>query len=179
MGAASLFFHSVPSLTLLEAQDYTFFDLGGRKASVLRLMGLDVGEVRIGVALSDETGVIARGLTTLQRVSWQKDLATLVDTIAQHEVDEIIVGNPINLDGTSGHRSKRIEDFVRRLRELTSTPITLWDERFSSSSAEQVLIEGGMQRGKRRQVIDKLAAVIILQNYLDYQNARRARPGAP
>jgi putative holliday junction resolvase len=142
-------------------------------------MGLDVGEVRIGVAVSDETGLIARGLTTLQRVSWQKDLAALAQTAAEHEVSEIVVGNPINLDGTSGHRSERIEDFVRRLREVTATTITLWDERFSSFSAEQVLIEGGMQRGKRKQVIDKLAAVIILQNYLDYQNASRARLEAP
>jgi putative Holliday junction resolvase len=142
-------------------------------------MGLDVGEVRIGVAVSDETGLIARGLTTLQRVSWQKDLAALAQTAAEHEVSEIVVGNPINLDGTRGHRSERIEDFVRRLREVTATTITLWDERFSSFSAEQVLIEGGMQRGKRKQVIDKLAAVIILQNYLDYQNASRARLEAP
>jgi putative Holliday junction resolvase len=142
-------------------------------------MGLDVGEVRIGVALSDETGLIAGGLATLQRVSWQKDLAALAEAVNQHEVNEIVVGNPINMDGTSGHRSERIEDFVRRLREVTPTTITLWDERFSSVSAEQVLIEGGMQRGKRRQVIDKLAAVIILQNYLDYQNASRARLEAP
>jgi len=142
-------------------------------------MGLDVGEVRIGVAVSDETGLIARALTTLQRVSWHKDLAVLAQTAAEHEVSQIVVGNPINLDGTRGHRSERIEDFVLRLREVTATTITLWDERFSSLSAEQVLIEGGMQRGKRRQVIDKLAAVIILQNYLDYQNASRARLEVP
>jgi len=142
-------------------------------------MGLDVGEVRIGVAVSDETGLIARGLSTLQRLSWKKDLAALAQTAAQHEVSEIVVGNPINMDGTSGQQSERIQDFVRRLGEVTPAPITVWDERLSSFTAEQVLIEGGMHRDKRRQVIDKLAAVIILQNYLDYQNACRARLEAP
>lgn len=168
------------SLTLFQLQDYTFlFDSVGREASILRLMGLDVGEVRIGVALSDETALIARGLITLQRVSWQKDLAALVQAVAEHEVSEIVVGNPINLDGSSGPRSDKVQDFVRRLSEVTTAAITLWDERFSSFTAEQVLIEGGMQRGKRKQVIDKLAAVIILQNYLDYQNTSRARLEAP
>src|SRR5580765_4273495 len=77
------------SLTLFQRQDYTFlFDSAGREASILRLMGLDVGEVRIGVALSDETGLIARGLITLQRVSWQKDLAALAQTATEHEVGE-------------------------------------------------------------------------------------------
>ena len=83
------------------------------------------------------------------------------------------------MDGTSGQQSDRIQDFVRRLGEVTPAAITVWDERLSSFTAEQVLIEGGMQREKRKQVIDKLAAVIILQNYLDYQNARRARLEAP
>jgi putative holliday junction resolvase len=136
-------------------------------------MGLDVGEVRIGVALSDETGLIARGLKTLQRESWHKDLQALAETVTECGVGEIVVGNPINMDGTVGPQSERIRDFVHRLGEVTTVPIRLWDERSSSSSAERVLIEGGMQRSKRKQLIDKLAAVIILQNYLDYQNAGR------
>ncbi len=136
-------------------------------------MGLDVGEVRIGVALSDETGLIAQGLKTLQRESWHKDLTALAEMAAEYEVEKIVVGNPINMDGIAGPQSDKVQDFVRRLGEVTAVPIALWDERLSSSSAERVLIEGGMQRSKRKQVIDRLAAVIILQNYLDHQNFGR------
>jgi putative Holliday junction resolvase len=136
-------------------------------------MGLDVGEVRIGIAVSDETGLIAQAVTTLRRVNWSKDLEALLQAIEKYQVKRIVVGNPINMDGTSGQQAALIQDFVRRLQEVTTLDITLWDERLSSLSAEKVLIEGGMQRGKRKQIIDRLAAAIILQNYLDYQNASR------
>ena len=142
-------------------------------------MGLDVGDVRIGVALSDETGVIAQGLRTIQRQSWQKDLAALAEAVTAYDVSKIVIGNPINMDGTGGPRSDKIGEFARRLAEATTVPIALWDERLSSVSAEQVLIQGGMQRGKRKQLIDKLAAVIILQNYLDSQNVAQAKLEAP
>jgi len=142
-------------------------------------MGLDVGDMRIGVALSDETGVIAQGLKTMQRQSWQKDLAALAEAVTAYEVSKIVIGNPINMDGTAGPQSDKISEFGRRLAEVTTVPIAFWDERLSSVSAEQVLIQGGMQRGKRKQLIDKLAAVIILQNYLDFQNAAQAKLEAP
>lgn len=142
-------------------------------------MGLDVGEVRIGVAVSDETGLIAQGVSTLHRVGWKKDLPALLETIKEYQVSKIVVGNPINMDGTAGRQTSLIQDFVRRLKEVTAVEVTLWDERLSSSAAEQVLIEGGMQRAKRKQVIDKLAAVIILQHYLDHQNASQARLETP
>jgi putative Holliday junction resolvase len=77
----------------------------------------------------------------------------------------------LNMDGHSGPQAELIQDFVRRLREVSPVEVALWDERLSSSSAEKILIEGGMQRGKRKQLIDKLAAVIILQNFLDHRNA--------
>ena len=145
----------------------------------MRLMGLDVGEVRIGVAVSDETELIAQGVSTLHRVGWKKDLPALLRTIEAYQISKIVVGYPINMDGTAGRQADLIEDFVRRLKEVTTVEVTLWDERLSSFAAEKVLIEGGMQRGKRKQVIDKLAAVIILQNYLDYLNTSRARLKAP
>jgi putative holliday junction resolvase len=147
-----------------------------REATVVRFMGLDVGEVRIGVALSDETGLIARGLTTLQRVSWKQDLETLMALIDENQVGHIVVGHPLNLDGSQGPQADKIADFVGRLREATAIEISLWDERLSSSSAERVLLEGGVQRGKRKQIIDKLAAVIILQNFLDHRNCH-STPG--
>jgi putative Holliday junction resolvase len=141
----------------------------------LRFLGLDVGEMRIGVAVSDETGLIASGITTLQRVGWKKDLQALVDIIQKHQVEKIVVGNPFNLDGSRGRQAELIDVFVERLKAETLLDIVLWDERFSSFSAEQALIESGMQRSKRKAVIDKVAAVIILQHFLDHRNAAKAR----
>ncbi len=132
-----------------------------------------MGTVRIGVAMSDETGLIAQGLTTLQRTSWATDLGWLLESIRTHEIGMVVVGNPLNLNGDSGSQAELIQNFVRRLREVSPVEVTLWDERLSSASAEKVLIEGGMQRKKRKQLIDKLAAVIILQNFLDHRNAVR------
>jgi putative Holliday junction resolvase len=140
----------------------------------VRIMGLDVGSVRIGVAVSDETGMIARGLETLTRKSWERDLAYLSQQIVANEVKCIVVGNPLNMDGQVGRQAELVRQFIERLQKITDVPIELWDERFSSTSAERVLIEGGMQRNKRKLVIDKLAAVIILQNFLDHRNSLEA-----
>lgn len=142
----------------------------------MRFMALDVGEVRIGVAVSDETGLIARGLTTLHRTGWKRDLEALLQLAAENEVGHITVGNPLNLDGSQGAQAERVAEFVARLREATTIEVSLWDERLSSFSAEKLLIEGGVQRGKRRQVIDKLAAVIILQHFLDHRNSTVSIP---
>jgi putative holliday junction resolvase len=136
----------------------------------VRFLGLDVGEVRIGIAVSDETGLIARGLTTLERVSWKQDLETLKALIEENQVGHIVVGRPLNLSGSQGVQADRVAAFVERLRAVTPIEISLWDERLSSSAAEKVLLEGGVQRGKRKQIIDKLAAVIILQGFLDHRS---------
>src|SRR2546422_3064944 len=111
-------------------------------------MGLDVGEVRIGVAVSDETELIAQGVSTLHRVGWKKDLPSLLQTIREYQVGRIVVGNPISMDGTASRQANLIQDFVRRLKEATPVEVTLWDERLSSLAAEKVLIEGGMQDRK-------------------------------
>jgi putative holliday junction resolvase len=134
-------------------------------------MGLDVGEVRIGVAVSDETGLIARALTTLERSGWKRDLEELSRLAEENKVEHIVVGNPLNLDGSLGAQAQRVTEFVRRLQQAIPIAISFWDERFSSSSGEKVLIEGGMRRGKRRQVIDRLAAAVVLQNFLDHRNS--------
>jgi putative Holliday junction resolvase len=150
---------------------YTFNpDNSERKVQRVRFLGLDVGSVRIGVAMSDETGLIAQGLTTLERIGWKKDLRRIVDLIRTHGVEMVVVGNPLNLDGSTGAQAEIIQDFVLRLKEASPIEVRLWDERLSSVSAERVLIEGGMQRGRRKPLIDKLAAVIFLQNFLDHRN---------
>lgn len=158
------------SLTGFKIQEYTklFGDFPGEDL-VVRFMGLDVGSVRIGIAVSDETGMIARGLETLARKSWEQDLEQLSRLIVTNEVQCIVVGNPLNMDGQVGHQAELVRQFIERLQKVTDVDIELWDERFSSTSAERVLIEGGMQRNKRKFVIDKVAAVIILQSYLDHR----------
>ncbi|MFN8008207.1 MAG: Holliday junction resolvase RuvX [Terriglobia bacterium] len=135
----------------------------------MRIMALDVGSVRIGVAVSDETGIIARGLETLVRKSWEQDLGRIQHLIRENEVSQLVVGYPLNLDGSAGTQAEQVQQFVERLQAVTDLDVQFWDERFSSTSAEKVLIEGGVQRHKRKQVIDKLAAVIILQNFLDHR----------
>ncbi len=120
--------------------------------------------------MSDETGLIAQGLTTLERVSWKKDLGKILDLIQSHQIGMVVVGNPLNLDGSTGRQTDVIQNFVSRLNEVSPVEVTLWDERLSSVSAERVLIEGGIHRGKRKPFIDKLAAVIFLQNFLDRRN---------
>ena len=138
----------------------------------MRSMGLDVGEVRIGIALSDQTGLIAQGHATLERSGWDCDLADLAEMAETHGVERFVVGNPLNLDGSSGRQAERTRDFADRLKEATGLPVVLWDERFTSLSAEKTLIEAGVRRKKRRGAIDRMAAAIMLQSYLDSRNRR-------
>ena len=137
----------------------------------MRFMGLDVGKARIGVAVSDETGLIARGIATLRRSNEKSDFEILARLIEENEVQHVVVGNPINMDGTVGRSSSRMHSFADRLRGVTSVEVSLWDERLSSFAAEQLLIERGRPWSKRKQEIDKLSAVIILQDFLDHHNS--------
>ena len=141
------------------------------EASVVRFMGLDVGKARIGVAVSDETGLIARGVTTLQRTSGKKDFEVLTRLVEENEVHHVVVGNPLNMDGTAGKQSLHMRSFAERLRSVAPVEVSLWDERLSSFAAEQLLIERGTHWSKRKQEIDKLAAVVILQDFLDHHKS--------
>ncbi|MEW5978855.1 MAG: Holliday junction resolvase RuvX [Acidobacteriota bacterium] len=133
----------------------------------MRVMGLDVGQARIGVAVSDETLLIAQAITTLKRLSWEKDLQRILKLAEEYEVGQIIVGYPLNMNGTEGRQALFVQRFVGRLRAATSLEVSLWDERLSSFSAEQILSEGSLSRKKQKLVIDKVAAAVILQSYLD------------
>lgn len=133
----------------------------------MRKMCLDYGDVRIGIALSDPMGIIANGLETYIRKDEQTDLEHIVQLIKDNSVDTIVIGLPINMDGTSGDRVSVTKAFGEKLAGLTIAKVVYMDERLSSVSAEKLLIEADVRRDKRKQVIDKLAATIILQNYLD------------
>ena len=134
----------------------------------MRTMSLDLGSRTIGVAVSDLTGLIASGVETVRRTSPERDFARLGELIAQWDVEEIGRGYPKNMNGTIGERAKLTEVFAEELRNrFTGVTVVLWDERLSTVAAERVLIDADLQRKKRRKVIDMMAAVVILQNYLD------------
>ena len=133
----------------------------------MRKMGLDLGDVRIGIALSDPMGIIANALEVYIRVEPQKDFEHIVTLCKLYQVDTIVVGLPKNMDGSEGLRAEVTRQFGEQLRSRTDCKITYLDERLSSVSAERLLIEADMRRDKRKTVIDKVAAAIILQNYLD------------
>lgn len=133
----------------------------------MRVLALDLGDRRIGVAVSDELGVTAQGVTTIHRRSMEKDLATIVELVATWRGESIVVGLPLTLEGTEGPRAASVRGFMRRLSRVVTVPIHAWDERFSTVTAERVLIEADLSRARRKEVVDKTAAVVILQSYLD------------
>ena len=134
---------------------------------MMRVMGLDMGTKTIGVALSDELGLTAQPLTTIKRTGIRKDMEKLLGLMEEHGVEMLVVGVPVNMDGTIGERAKSVLAFVERLREGTVAEVRTWDERLSTAAVERVLIEGDISREKRKKVIDRLAAAYILQGFLD------------
>jgi putative Holliday junction resolvase len=134
-----------------------------------RMVGLDYGEKRVGVAISDSMGIVATPRETLL-VGKRKDLfAAILAICAELDADKIVVGLPLHLDGRMSELAHQVERFVEQLSKETSIEIVTWDERLTSKSAEAVLIQAGTRRDKRKTVIDKLAAQIMLQHYLDAQ----------
>lgn len=139
----------------------------------MRAMSLDVGTKTIGVAASDLMMMIAGGVETIRRTSPQKDFERLTQLVKEYEVDTLVVGYPKNMNGSVGERAHMCEAFAEELRQhFPDVKVVLWDERLSTVAAEKVLVDADMRRKKRRQVIDMMAAVVILQNYLDSRQLR-------
>lgn len=132
-----------------------------------RIMGLDVGDKTIGVAVSDLMGITAQGVKTVRRVGKKKDIEELKAIIKERQVNKIVSGLPKNMNGTLGPQGEKVIKFCELLEQETSIKIEYWDERLSTVAAERSLIEADVRREKRKKVIDMLAAVIILQGYLD------------
>ena len=141
----------------------------------MRCMALDLGSKTIGIAVSDVTGLIAGGVETIRRTSPQRDDQRLTELVQEYEVATLVVGYPKNMNGTVGERAHGCEQFAEHLRALfPCLEVVLWDERLSTVVAEKVLVDADLRRKKRRKVIDMMAAVVILQNYLDSrQNLKR------
>jgi len=130
-------------------------------------MGLDVGSRTIGVAVSDELGLTAQPLKTIRRKSKREDVMALKEIIAEFEIAKIVVGLPKNMDGTLGKQAETMFRWIKDVQEELKVPMITWDERLSTVGASRVLLEADLSREKRKKVIDKLAAVLILQGYLD------------
>lgn len=136
----------------------------------MRIMGLDYGSKTVGVAISDALGYTAQGIETIeiaQAGKLRKTFARLEQLIDQYKVDTIVLGYPKNMNNTEGERCAATVEFKEKLEKRTGLPVILWDERQTTISAERVLIESGVRREHRKEYIDKIAAVFILQGYLD------------
>jgi len=141
-------------------------------------MGLDIGTRTIGIAISDELGITAQGLKTLRRKSTEEDFKEISAIIRQFEIEKIIVGLPKNMDGTLGRQAEKVLKWMEALKDKVEIPVATWDERLSTVGASRVLLEADLSRRKRKTVIDKVAAVLILQGYLD-QSRRKSDETVP
>ena len=136
-----------------------------------RIMGLDIGERRIGVALSDSLRIIAGALMVVERVPDDAALKQIIDLARENEVERIVVGMPRSLDGSLGRQAQAVQSFVDLLKKRTDILVVTWDERLSTVAAERTMLEVGMKRDKRKKHRDSLAAAIILQGYLDCERS--------
>jgi putative Holliday junction resolvase len=155
-----------PGATMEDVED--FFSRLPKGAA---LIGIDAGTKTLGLALSDITRTIASPLTVIRRTKFKQDAAELLRISTEHKVAGFVLGLPTNLDGTAGPRVQATRAFARNLNALSDLPILLWDERLSTAAAERTLLEADASRRRRAQVIDKLAAAIILQGALDRMRA--------
>ena len=138
------------------------------------ILGLDIGDARTGVAISDELGIAAHPLCTIRRKSRKALLAELQQLVTAHNVEQIVVGLPLQLDGETGTQAKKVKQFAEKLEQQVNLPIAFWDESFTTFEAAQILRGTKRRRKKRKQVIDQVAAVLILEGYLEeLRNSKR------
>jgi putative Holliday junction resolvase len=136
----------------------------------LRILALDFGKRRIGLALSDELGITAQGLETFQRNNIREDLQRLAQLISEKNVSLILMGNPLHMSGAEGRQAEHVRDFASRLSARSGVKVEFWDERLTTVAAQRVLKESGISIQKRARAVDRLAAVILLESYLDSLN---------
>lgn len=145
----------------------------------MRIMGLDFGSKTVGVAVSDPLLLTAQGVEIIRRKSADKlrqTLARIAELIAEYEVDRIVLGYPKHLNNTEGERCEKTKEFGRMLIQRTGLPVILWDERMTTLAADQILTESGVRREERKAYVDKIAAGLILQGYLDRLQTSAAEP---
>ena len=140
-----------------------------------RVLGMDVGTRRIGLAVSDPLGITAQGIETLERRNKRTDFGILERVIKRYEVGEIVVGNPISMSGNKGIQSEKMAVFAEELRRRFTIPVHLWDERLTTAEAQRILDQTDMSTRRRGEVIDQMAAVLILQSFLEARSQERSR----
>ena len=144
-------------------------------ATVPRILGLDYGERRIGLAISDPLGITAQGLDPLFRNDREKEVRALRTIVETRTVELIVIGMPMRMDGTTGRQARRVEKFAQELRDRLGIPVETWDERLTTVEAERILREDPRKRARKKGLADRLAAVFILQGYMD-RDENPARP---
>jgi len=135
----------------------------------MRLMGLDYGSKTVGVAVSDPLGLTAQGVETV----WRQTMARIEELISEYQVERIVLGYPKNMNNTVGERAVKSLEFKEKLEKRTGLPVVMWDERLTTAEAERTLMETGVRRENRKQFLDQMAAVLILQGYLDRMNMNK------
>jgi putative holliday junction resolvase len=141
-----------------------------------RILGLDVGSRRIGIAVSDPLGITAQGLETLQRTNKRQDFEHLARIIRQYEVKEIVVGLPLRMSGAEGTQAEKMQSFAGELRKRFKLPVHLWDERLTSAEANRLLRETDLSIEKRGKAVDRMAAILILQGWMENRRMESRRP---
>ena len=144
----------------------------------MRILGLDVGSKTIGLAVSDPLGWTAQGITTVRRRNLDNDLSAICRYISDYEATEVLIGLPLNMNGSHGPSAEAAEQFGKKLQQAAQKAglainVTMRDERLSTVAAQRVLLEGNVSRRDRKQVIDKMAAMLILQGHLDYLRQKK------
>ena len=142
-----------------------------------RILAIDFGMKRIGLAVSDALGITAQGLPTLERTRWANDLEHLRALVEEYSAERVLVGNPVGHRGGETSMSQHAAEFAEKLRKHLTCPVELRDERLTSVEANRALRESGMSQGKRQRAVDRVAAVLLLQSYLDYLQNERDRQG--
>lgn len=142
----------------------------------MRILGIDYGEKRVGIAVSDPLGFTAQGLDPILRKDPRTFLADLAKVCKELEVDEIVIGMPMNMNGTFGPKAKEIQELLPKIEEKIKVPVKTWDERLTSREAGRLMIEEGLSRDKQRKNSDRLAATLILQSYLELKRSTRTAP---
>lgn len=139
----------------------------------MKILGIDMGEKRIGLAISDPLGYTAQGIKTIQVNSPEEICDKIILVIKENNIDFLVFGLPKNMNGSLGPQAKKVQEYAEKIKSLSGLPVDFEDERLSTASAEQVLLMADQSRSKRKKVIDKLAAVIILQSYLDRKSIEK------
>ena len=133
----------------------------------MRILGLDIGQKTIGVAISDPLGFTAQGITTIRRKKKEEDINEIINLCKEYAVETIVVGLPKNMNGSIGFAGEKIMEFAELLKDSVECKIELWDERLTTVAAHRAMLEADLSRGKRKKIVDKIAATYILQGYLD------------